>query len=136
MQGKKPATHNCGIAASLLSVAGLRSSTLVKSITYFNIFTFTHQDVLVIWKARFMSRCKILALMTHCGVYCPLPVFPSCEILFCNYLTCCQVFVLPQSATSKQSHILHIARSLRCGGVWGFFNTHIYTHIVIGCHSN
>ena len=76
MQGKKPAIYNCGIAVSLQSVAGLRFSTLLKSITYFNTFTLIHQDALVIGKARFVSHCKILALITHWGVYCPLLIFP------------------------------------------------------------
>lgn len=69
MHGKKPAAHSHRTVVSLLSVAGVRFSTLLKNSTYLNVFTFTLQNVLVIWKAYFASHS------THYnhGVYCPLP---------------------------------------------------------------
>lgn len=79
----------------------LRFSALLKSITYFSIFTVIHQDKLAIWKAHFASHYKTPVLCRHCGVCYPLPVFPSWEILFRNCLNHCQVFVLLQSAVSK-----------------------------------
>ena len=115
--------------SSALTVSSwLEVFTLLKSITSFSILTFTRQDVLVTWNAHFVNHCKIPAIAMRCGAYCPLPVPPSCEILFCNYMNHCQVFVLPKSAASKQSYdVLHIARSLRCA-VGFSLNTYIYKH--------